>query len=115
MRLDTIILRLYEDNVEGKISDDRFKKLTDTYENEQDTLTAKIQELKAIINATNDEFNNIDLFVKLVKKYTNIEKLNCKILRAFVDKVLVYQQERIDGKKVQKIKIIYNFIGDIRK
>lgn len=114
-KLDTIILRLYEDNVEGKISDDRFKKLTDTYETEQATLTARIQELKTIINATNDEFNNIDLFVKIVKKYTNIEKLDCEILRTFVDKVLVYQPERIDGKKIQRIKIIYNFVGDISK
>lgn len=114
-KLDTIILRLYEDNVEGKISDNRFKKLTDAYETEQTTLISRIQELKTIINATNDEFNNIDSFVKLVKKYTNVEKLDCEILRTFVDKVLVYQPERIDGKKVQKIKIIYNFIGDISK
>ena len=114
-KLDNIILRLYEDNVEGKISDDRFKKLTDAYEAEQATLTARIKELKGLISTTNDEFNNIESFVKLVKKYTNIEKLDCEILRTFIDRILVYQSERIDGKKVQRIKIIYNFIGDINK
>lgn len=68
-----------------------------------------------MINVTNDKFNNIDSFVKLVKKYTNIEKLDCEILRTFVDKILVYQLERIDGKKIQRIKITYNFVGDITK
>lgn len=114
-KLDNIIIHLYEDNVEGKISDDRFKKLTDAYENEQASLTERIKALEATINTTNEEFTNIESFIKLVKKYTNIDKLDCEILRAFVDKVLVYQAEKIDGKKVQKIKIIYNFIGDISK
>ena len=114
-KLDNIILRLYEDNVEGKISDDRFKKLTDAYEAEQATLTARIKELKELISIINDEFNNIESFVKLIKRYTNIEKLDCEILRTFIDRILVYQAERVEGKKVQRIKIIYNFIGDINK
>lgn len=114
-KLDNIIIHLYEDNVEGKISDDRFKKLTDAYETEQASLTERIKTLEATINTTNEEFTNIESFIKLVKKYTHIEKLDCEILRTFVDKVLVYQAEKIDGKKVQKIKIIYNFIGDISK
>ena len=33
-KLDALIQRLYEDNVEGKISDERFAKLTATYETE---------------------------------------------------------------------------------
>lgn len=79
------------------------------------TLTERIKELEATINTTNEEFTNIESFIKLVKKYTNIEKLDCEILRTFVDKVLVYQAEKNDGKKVQKIKIIYNFIRNINK
>lgn len=114
-KLDNIIIHLYEDNVEGKISDDRFKKLTDAYEAEQAALNDKIKELNATISATNEEFDNIESFIKLVKKYTNIEKLDCEILRTFIDKVLVYQTERVDGKKVQRVKIIYNFIGDINE
>ncbi|MGM9880488.1 MAG: DUF4368 domain-containing protein [Bacilli bacterium] len=84
----------------GKISDDRFKKLTDAYETEQTTLTARIKELKILISTTNGEFNNIQSFVKLVKKYTNIEKLDCEILKTFIDRILVYQVERIDGNKL---------------
>lgn len=114
-KLDNIIIHLYEDNVEGKISDDRFKKLTDAYETEQGSLTERIKELEATINTINEKFTKIESFIKLVKKYTNIEKLDCEILRTFVDKVLVYQAERIDGMKVQKIKVIYNFIGGINK
>ena len=83
------ILKKYaEDNVEGKISDDRFKKLTDAYETEQASLTEIIKALEATINTTNEELTNIESFIKLVKKYTNIEKLDCEILMTFVDKVL---------------------------
>lgn len=89
-KLDNIIIHLYEDNVEEKITDDRFKKLTDAYETEQVSLTERIKVLEDTINTTNEEFTNIESFIKLVRKYTNIEKLNCEILRTFVDKVLVY-------------------------
>ena len=89
--------------------------MTDAYETDKASLTERIKDFEARINTTNEEFINIELFINLVKKYTNIEELDCEILRIFVDKVLVYQAERIDGKKVQKIKIIYNFIGDINK
>ncbi len=89
--------------------------MTDAYETDKSSLTERIKDFAARINTTNEEFINIESFINLVKKYTNIEELDCEILRIFVDKVLVYQAERIDGKKVQKIKIIYNFIGDINK
>ena len=89
--------------------------MTDAYETDKSSLTERIKDFAARINTTNEEFINIESFINLVKKYTNIEELDCEILRIFVDKVLEYQAERIDGKKVQKIKIIYNFIGDINK
>ena len=89
--------------------------MTDAFETDKASLTERIKDFEARINTTNEEFINIESFINLVKKYTNIEKLDCEILRIFVDKVLVYQAERIDDKKVQKIKIIYNFIGDINK
>ena len=41
-KLDKIIQRLYEDNVEGEISDKRFAKMSSNYEAEQEQLEARI-------------------------------------------------------------------------
>ena len=64
--------------------------MTDAYETDKASLTERIKDFEARINTTNEEFINIESFINLVKKYTNIEELDCEILRIFVDKVLVY-------------------------
>lgn len=113
-KLDEIIQRLYEDNIEGKISDERFAKMTINYEVEQQTLESRVAELKAAMTKDKANADNADKFLKLVRKHTEIKELTAEILREFVEKVYVYQSERVDGKKVQRIKIIYNCIGDFQ-
>lgn len=113
-KLDEIIQRLYEDNIEGKISDERFSKMSANYEAEQQALESRTQELKEIINSEKENSLNADRFLKLVRKHTDIKELTAEILREFVENVYVYQSERINGKKVQRIKIIYNRIGDFQ-
>ena len=113
-KLDEIIQRLYEDNLEGKISDERFVKMTASYEAEQHTLEQRVAELRTAIAAEKETALNADHFLTLVRKYTEIPELTAEIIREFVEKVYVYQSERVDGKKVQRIKIIYNCIGDFQ-
>ncbi|MBQ8003190.1 MAG: DUF4368 domain-containing protein, partial [Clostridia bacterium] len=113
-KLDEIIQRLYEDNIEGKISDERFSKMTANYEAEQQTLESRTRELKEIINSEKENSLNADRFLKLVRKHTDIKELTAEVLREFVEKVYVYQSERVNGKRVQRIKIIYNCIGDFQ-
>lgn len=111
--LDKIIGRLYEDNVMGKISDERFMKMSIDYENEQKELVAKSAKLKETILSAKEQSLNTDRFLALVKKYTEIKELDAEIIREFVDKILVFKAEKIDGRKVQRIRIIYNCIGEI--
>jgi site-specific DNA recombinase len=111
-KLDDIIQRLYEDNLDGKISDERFAKMTTSYEDEQKTLESRIRELKAAIDTVTENASNVDAFLKLVRRYTDIQELTAEIIREFVEKIYVYKAERIDGKRVQRIKIVWNCIGE---
>ena len=112
-KLDGIIQRLYEDNIEGKVSDERFAKLTATYEAEQHTLEKRIAELESIMAITKNESLGVDAFLSMVRRYTDIKELDAELIRVFVEKILVYKAEKVDGHRVQRIKIIYNGIGEI--
>jgi peptidoglycan hydrolase CwlO-like protein len=112
-KLDGIIQRLYEDNIEGKVSDERFVKLTATYEAEQRELERRIAELENIMATTKNESLGVDTFLTLVRRYTDIKELDAELIRMFVEKILVYKAEKVDGHRVQRIKIIYNGIGEI--
>ena len=111
-KLDLIIQRLYEDNIEGKISDDRFIKMSENYENEQMQLESRTSELRKEIANEQNNSANADSFLKLVHKYTDIQELNAEIIREFVEKIYVYKAEKVDGKKIQRLEIVWNCIGD---
>lgn len=55
---------------------------------------------------------NVDHFISIVRKYTDVKDLNAEIIREFVEKIYVHQMERIDGQKVQRIRIVWNCIGE---
>lgn len=111
-KLDEIIQRLYEDNIEGKISDERFAKMTANYEAEQHTLERRVAELKSTMTSEKESALGVDHFLSLVRKYTDIQELTAETIREFVEKIYVYKAERIDGRRVQRIKIVYNCIGE---
>lgn len=82
------------------------------YEEEQHTLSDRVNELKRLIDSEKESAINVDRFLSLVRKYTDVKELTAEIIREFVEKVYVHQMERIDGQKVQRIRIIWNCIGE---
>ncbi|MEA4941070.1 MAG: recombinase family protein [Oscillibacter sp.] len=109
--LDKLFQRIYEDNVSRKITDEQFSKLSASYTEEQKVLASQIPELKANLESRETKAVNLTEFLKLVKTYTEIPELTATILNQFIEKILVYAPEKIDGKRTQRIEIIYNFIG----
>ena len=106
--LDRLFQRLYEDNVSGKISDERFTKLSGGYEAEQKALQEKVAILQAELTGQEEQAMNLDRFLAIVKKYTEIEKLTPTILNEFVAKIIVHAPDKSTGKRVQQVEISYN-------
>ena len=111
-KLDEIIQRLYEDNIEGKISDERFSKMAANYETEQCTLESRVAELEAAINTGKENSLNADNFITLVKNHTEVKELTAEVIREFVEKIYVHRAVKIDKNKVQCITIVWNCIGE---
>jgi len=70
MELDRLFRKIYEDNVNGKLSDDRFYKLTDGYESEQEQLKQEMEALNAELNEADTEATNVTKLIAVTKKYT---------------------------------------------
>lgn len=114
-KLDSIIQRLYEDNLDGKISDERFAKMTATYEQEQKDLQERVIVLRETISQTKSQRLNIDSFLAQVKRYTEIKELNAEIIRALVERIDVFTPEKVPSTRTKKqtILIHWNFIGAV--
>lgn len=113
-KLDSFIQKLFEDNAEGKISDERFTKMTATYEAEQRDLQEHVKVLEAIIADAKEKTANVDSLLEIVHRYTDIQELDAEIIRTFIEKVYVYQNEKLWSRDTKKLKIVFNFIGDIQ-
>ena len=111
--IDNLIQHIYEDNISGKITDDRFATLSLNYEKEQKDLKEKINELATTIDKTKQEKINLTAFIDKVKKYTEIKELTPEIVNELIDKIYVYQQTKLNGKKYQQIDIYYAGVGII--
>ena len=111
--LDGLFERIYEDNLSGKLSDDRFAKMSRRYETEQKELAEKIKVLRAEIDKLSSKAVTSDMFIATVRKYTRAKKLTPRMLNELIEKIEVHQAEKIDGVWVQKLTIHYNCVGAI--
>lgn len=113
LELDSIIQRLYEDHVIGKLTAERFVKMSAGYEQEQADLKNSVKELRELVSTMETEEVNIQSFLKIVKKYTEPTELTPLLLHEFVEKIVVHAPDRSSGQRVQQIDVHCNFIGEI--
>ena len=111
--LDGLFERIYEDNVSGKLSDDRFAKMSRRYEEEQKELAEKIKKIRSEIEKQSSRSMTTDMFIGLVRKYTRARKLTPRMLNELVEKIEVFNAEKIDGVWEQRLRIHYNCVGTI--
>jgi len=111
--LDNIIKRLYEDNVSGKLTYERFNKFLKSYEKEQSDIGKQIENIEQEIEQIKANKKDINSFIKLIKKYTNIQELERNVLIELIDKIVIGQSQIINGQKTIDITIYYRFVGII--
>ncbi len=112
--IDNIIQKLYEDNIIGKISDERFATLSVSLESEQKTLKETIPEMEEYISTTSVKKENLQQFIDKAKRVTRLEELTPEIVHEFIEKIIVSKPTYIDGVRRQSIDIYYKGIGIIK-
>lgn len=111
--LDNLIRKLYESFATGLIKEKNFTMLSEGYEQEQEQLEKELAEAEAQLQEQSDNDKNIQRFLKLANQYTDLTKLTPTIINEFLDRVLVHEAKKIDGRRVQEIEIYLNFIGKV--
>ena len=111
--LDRIFKRIYEDDINGTISHERFLKLSAEYEAEQKELTEKVKTEQQEVDTYEKNKMDFDSFAAIIRKYVGITELTPTIVNEFVKEIVVHAPEKIDGKRFQKVDIVFNFVGEI--
>ena len=111
--LDRIFKRIYENDINGTISHERFLKLSAEYEAEQRELTEKVNTEQREVDTYEQDKSDFYSFAAVIRKYVGITELTPAIVNEFIKKIVVHAPEKIDGKRFQKVDIVFNFVGEI--
>ena len=111
--IDSMFMSLYTDKAKGILTEQRFLKLTATLEGEQEANRKRIQELVLVMRRTDEQESDVRIFMQEIRKYAAIQELDEAVLNRLISKILVGEVRKVDGQKLQEVKIIYNFVGEI--
>ncbi len=107
--LDKLFIRIYEDNVSGRISNERFDMMSTLYEDEQKALKSSADELRMFIDDAEKRTGDVTAFIDLVRKYEHIEELTPEIVHELIEKIVVHEADKSSGKRIQQIDIYFRF------
>jgi hypothetical protein len=111
--LDLLFTKTYEDNASGKLSDDRFMMITKKYDDEQLALKKDIRAIQKVIEAAEQHKQSAASFLRVVKKYTDIQELTPMIVKELIEKIIVHQAQGTGKNRSQQLEIHYNFVGTL--
>ena len=109
--LDRLFIRIYEDNVAGRITDEKFSMMSKTYEDEQAQLKEEIQTLQQEIEVQERQIENLEQFIQRVRKYEDLDELTPYALRELVKAIYIEAPDKSSGKRYQGIRISYDLVG----
>ena len=111
--IDEMFMSLYADKTKGILTEQRFFRMTETLEQEQVDNKARVQEITDELRAACDTEDDVRRFIGEIREYASITELDEAILNRLIDKIYISAVEVINGEKVQKVRIVYNFVGEI--
>mgnify|MGYP004660787709 FL=1 len=112
--IDEMFLSLYTDKAKGILTEQRFMKLTATLEQEQDANQKRLQDLLLMMRHSDEQENEVRTFIKEIRRYAAIEELDEAVLNRLISRILVGEVRKVDEKKTQEVRIVYNFVGEIQ-
>ena len=111
--IDEMFLNLYTDKAKGILSEQRFVKLTATMEQEQEENQRRLQELLRMLQQSDAQESEVRTFIWEIRQYATIQELDETVLNRLISRILVGEVKKVDGQKVQEVRIVYNFVGEI--
>ena len=111
--IDDMFMSLYADKAKGILTEQRFLRMTETLEQEQADNRARMQAITDELRIASSADSDVRRFIGEIREYASITELDETILNRLIDKIIVSAVEVVDGEKVQKVRIVYNFVGEI--
>ena len=110
---DGMFLSLHTDKDKGLLTEQRFLKLMAALKQEQEANQKRLHDLAVMQSRADAQESEVRTFIKEIRRYAAIEELDESVLNRLISKILIGEVKKLDGQKVQEVRIVYNFVGEI--
>ena len=100
--------------IDSSIADreyEQFYRLSNGYEAELADAKVEIDTLTGEVKNADTAVTNVEKLIAVTRRYTRIDELTPEILNALVDKIVIHEAAKKDGKRTQSIDIYYSYVG----
>lgn len=109
--LDTLIARIYEDNILGKLSDERYTRMSAGYESEQKELIAKVAESELKLRDMDKANVDFKVLLKTLREFTDIKQLTPTLVNKLIQRIEVHNNDKSSGHCFVKVDIFFTAAG----
>lgn len=112
--LDKLIERIYEDTILGNLSEDRFRRMSQSYENEQKDLLAAVEHDEQALRKAEQEKVDLRVFLEMIRKCSDLKELTPTIVNTLIKRIEVHDSTKDEnGRKHVPIDIYFTAVGII--
>ena len=109
--LDMLISRLYEDNIAGKISDERYARMAASYEDEQKQLEKKVADGEQTLREAEQKKVDVQMLLNTLRQCTELKELTPTIVNSLIQRIEVHKSEKPHKHNRVKVDIYFTAVG----
>lgn len=109
--IDRNISSLFEKNVSGVISDERFMTMTADYEAEQRVLKQSIADAEEQLAKAEQNAVDVRMLLKGFRQYSEMRELTPEIVNMMIQRIEVHNNDKYDGHCHVKVDIYFTGVG----
>lgn len=113
LSIDRIIQQLYEDKLDGQLTNERFASMCESYELEQTHLRTEVKRLREELMEKEQTSADISKFMTRIDSLTHLDKLSTSIVNEMINKIIIHKPEGTTKNRIYRIDVEYNFIGKL--
>lgn len=110
-QIDKAIEELFEANICGKITDERFIKMTASYEKEQKNLTASVENWKLELKNAQQQEVDLRQLLRAPREFTEVKQLTPELVNTLIQRIEVHSKEKVNGRNRVKVDIYFTAVG----
>lgn len=109
--LDKLFSRIYEDNILGKLSDERYSRMANEYESEQSQLKVDVYQNEKKLIELQKQTVDMKMLYQGLMEFTEMKQLTPTVVNKLIERIEIHNNEKKHSHNNVKVDIYFTAVG----